>query len=355
MGYLPKVDKTYLKNVLKKLLEIPSPTGYPVRINKYLREEIEKHPKLVSEETPKGVVTAIWEGDSTRIARGVTAHTDTLGAVVKEIKSNGRLKLTQVGGYPWNTIEGEGCTVLTNGKEMIRGSILIDRASHHVFGDKVSTRARNEDNLEVRLDIRSTSKSETESSGVEVGNFVFIDPRIEQVDQFIRSRHLDDKAAVACLLAAMKSLTDAQISPRQGTIFHFSNYEEVGHGGAAGFPDTLEYLLTVDMAVVGPGQTSDEFTSTLCVADSRGPYHFNFNQKLVSLANQYKIPYCLDVYPHYGSDGEAYWRGGGEAAVSLIGPGVDASHNYERTHMDSLVATTQWILAFLISSEIDLC
>lgn len=353
MEYLPKVDHTYLKKALKNLLEIPSPTGYPVRINKYLREELKKFPELVTEETPKGVVTATWEGGSPRIVRGVTAHTDTLGAVVKEIKSNGRLKLTQVGGYPWNTIEGEGCTVLTNENEMIRGSILIDRASHHIFGDKVSKRTRNEDNLEVRLDIRSTSKAETESSGIEVGNYVFIDPRIEMVDHFIRSRHLDDKAAVACLLAALKSLTDAQVRPQQDTIFHFSNYEEVGHGGAAGFPVSLEYLLTIDMAVVGPGQTSDECTSTLCIADSRGPYHFSFNQKLVSLAEQFDIPYCLDVYPHYGSDGEAYWRGGGAAAVALIGPGVDASHNYERTHMDSLVATTQWILAFLISSEIN--
>jgi putative aminopeptidase FrvX len=182
-----------------------------------------------------------------------------------------------------------------------------------------------------------------------VGDFVAFDPRVEVMNGFVRARHLDDKASVACVMAAIKALQDAGEAPARTTTFHFSNYEEVGHGAAAGIPEDVVELLTVDMAVVGEGQSSDEFHATLCVKDSRGPYHHGFSQRLQALADAHAIDYKVDVYPRYGSDGEAFWRAGGDVAVALIGPGVDASHNYERSHLDALTATTRWILAYLTS------
>ncbi|TLN18822.1 M42 family metallopeptidase, partial [bacterium] len=166
---------------------------------------------------------------------------------------------------------------------------------------------------------------------------------------FIRSRHLDDKACVACLVAAVKAISDAGLQPAQKTYLHISNYEEVGHGAAAGIPADAAELVAVDMAAVGDGQTSDEFHATLCVKDSGGPYHHGLSTRLRELAEANAIDYKVDIYPFYGSDGEAYWRAGGDVAVALIGPGVDASHNYERTHLDALVATTQWVMAYLLS------
>lgn len=348
MEQLPAIDQQYLRETLVTLLKIPSPTGFTERICEHLRNELAEFPLRIKV-TNKGSLAAAWKGRKTDVTQGFTTHMDTLGAMVKEVKSNGRLKVTQLGGYPWNTIEGEGCSVLTNEGQIIRGSILIDYASHHIYGDGVSKRARNGANLEVRLDIDSSSDKQTKEFGVEVGSFVFLDPRVEVVNDFVRSRYLDDKAGVACVLAAIKSLHQAGLDPCKGTLFHFSNYEEVGHGGASGIPKDLKELITIDMAVVGERQNSDEYHSTLCVKDSRGPYHQGLSQKLKSLAQQYEIPYKIDVYPHYGSDGEAYWRAGGDAAVALIGPGVDASHNYERTHIRSLTATTQWIMAYLLS------
>ena len=139
------------------------------------------------------------------------------------------------------------------------------------------------------------------------------------------------------------------MEPAQDTTLLFSNYEEVGHGAAVGVPASVKELVAVDMAAVGDGQTSDEFHATLCVKDSGGPYHHGLSQKLRQLADDYEIPYKVDIYPYYGSDGSAFWRAGGDVAVSLIGPGVDASHNYERTHKDSLIATTKWIMAYLMN------
>jgi putative aminopeptidase FrvX len=281
--------------------------------------------------------------------RALTAHVDTLGGMVKEIKSNGRLKLTRIGGYAWNTIEGEGCTIHTACGVPVRGSFLLTKSSSHVHGAQVNDLKRDEDNMEIRLDARTTSADETRQLGIQVGDFVSFDPRVEVTNGFIRSRHLDDKACVACILAAVKALHDAGLQPAQTTYLHISNYEEVGHGASAGIPPQVHELITVDMAAIGDGQTSDEFNATLCVKDSGGPYHHGLSQKLRGLAEQHAIPYKVDIYPYYGSDGEAFWRAGGDVAVALIGPGVDASHSYERTHLDALLATTNWLLAYLLA------
>ncbi|MEN8242028.1 MAG: M42 family metallopeptidase, partial [Chloroflexota bacterium] len=310
---------------------------------------LKQFPELELRATRKGALVADWPGEEHSTPRGLTAHVDTLGAMVKEIKPNGRLKLTQVGGFAWNSVEGEGCTVYTNDEKEIRGALLLVMSSIHVHGKKVNETKRDANVMEVRLDAKTSSADETRALGIEVGDFVVFDPRVEINDGFIRSRHLDDKACVAAIATAVKALHDAGLKPRQHTTLHFSNYEEVGHGAAVGFPAEMAELVAVDMAALGEGQTSDEFHATLCVKDSAGPYHYGLNQRMRQLAEEYKIPHKIDIYPHYGSDGEAYWRAGGDVAVSLIGPGVDASHSYERTHLDALVATTNWIIAYLLS------
>ena len=349
MTKLPKLDQIYLNELLVELLNIPSPTGYTDRINEYLENKLAAFPDLVLHRSPKGTLAASWAGASKTTPRGLTAHVDTLGAMVKEIKPNGRLTLSQLGTYTWNTIEGEGCTVFASTGETTRGTILLNKASAHLFGKEVGTTERSGKTMEVRLDIKSSSGDETREEGIQVGDFVAFDPRVEINEGFVRSRHLDDKACVACLVTAIHALHQANLVPAQQSVFHFSNYEEVGHGAAAGFPDGLKELVAVDMAVVGEGQTSDEFHATLCVKDSKGPYHHGLSQHLRGLADEYQIPYKVDIYPYYGSDGEAYWRAGGDVAVALIGPGVDASHNYERTHQEALDATTRWIMAYLLN------
>jgi putative aminopeptidase FrvX len=278
----------------------------------------------------------------------VTAHVDTLGAMVKEIKSTGRLKLSKIGGFAWNTIEGEGCTITTRSGRQVRGSILLTKASSHVFGGEVGEMKRSEESLEVRLDARTMSAIETLDLGIGVGDFVAFDPRVEVNAGFVRSRHLDDKACVAALVSAVKTLSEAGRKPARTTTLLISNYEEVGHGAATGIPADVEELLVVDMAAVGEGQNSDEFHASLCVKDTGGPYHHDMSNRLRALAEKNKIPYKVDVYPYYHSDGEVWWNAGGDTAVALIGPGVDASHNYERTHTEALVATVKWVMAYLL-------
>ncbi|MGC9522251.1 MAG: M42 family metallopeptidase [Anaerolineae bacterium] len=344
---LPAIPLDETVDFLVELLNTPSPTGDTDQAIDYVQDRFSELP-LAFRRIRKGGLVATWPGDVSH-PRALTAHVDTLGAMVRRIKSNGRLMLTPIGGYDWHSVEGEGCTVITGGGETFRGSILPIKASVHIYGSETRELKREAENYEVRLDARTQDADETRALGVEVGDFVYLDPRVEVTNGFVRSRHLDDKAGVAAIYGALMALHRADLAPRYRLDVLISNYEEVGHGGSTGLPADVEELVAVDMAAAGEDQNSEEFTVGICAKDSGGPYHLGLRRRLEDLAEVHEIPYRVDIYPHYGSDGEAAWRAGADLAVALIGPGVDASHAYERTHWDSLEATAKLLAAYLLN------
>lgn len=348
MNTLPAIDVKFLLDFLVELLNTPSPTGMTEPAVALVERALTGFPGLQLSRTRAGALLIVWPGERDDAPRALTAHVDTLGAMVREIKSNGRLKLSKIGGYSWTAIENEGCTVFTRSGRQVRGSILLTRASSHVYGTEVQKMERDDDALEVRLDARTTLEGETRELGIEVGDYVALDPRVELNGGFVRSRHLDDKAGVACVLAAMRSLQQAGLRPKQTTYVLISNFEEVGHGATAGLPPSVTEMVVVDMAAIGEGQNSDEFHASICLKDSGGPYHHGLSNRLREMAARHRIDYRPDLYPYYSSDGTALWRAGGDLAVALIGPGVDASHSYERTHTDALLDTARWVMAYLL-------
>lgn len=346
---MPRFDISteYLVTTLQDLINTPSPTGNTDWAVSFVEAELESL-DIRSVRTTKGALIAYFDGLRNDKPRSISAHLDTLGAIVAEIKKSGRLRLSALNGVSWPTVESEGVMVSTRRGTQVRGSIVLENGAAHV--NKESGKAeRNATNLEVRLDERTQSAEETSLLGIEIGDFVSFDPRFEAGPAgFVRSRFLDDKACVACCLAALKALKDAGVSPAQRTHVLFSNYEEVGHGGMDGLPEDVYELLVLDMACVGTGQNGDEFHCSICVKDSGGPYSKELSDRFRNLADRNGIELKPDVYPHYGSDGTAYWMSGGRAQVALIGPGVDTSHGYERTHVDALRDTAALVAEYLI-------
>lgn len=341
------IDADYLVRFLTDLLNTPSPTGDTEWAIGFVEQELESlgYP---SARTKKGALLAEIAGLGNERPRALTAHVDTLGLMVAGIKKNGRLKLTRLNGIMWPTIESEGVWVQTRSGRQIRGSIVFANGSAHVNKEALKA-VRDEENLEIRLDERTTSDEETRLLGVDVGDYVYLDPRCE-VSQagFVRSRFLDDKACVACLLAALKAMREADVTPAQRTYVLISNFEEVGHGGIDGLPRDLYEYVVLDMACVGDGLQGDEYHCSICIKDSGGPYSKRLTEKLRSIADKAGIELKADIYPHYGSDGTAYWNMGGTAEVALVGPGVDTSHGYERTHLDALTDTASLVAEYLL-------
>jgi aminopeptidase len=341
-----KMNINYMVEILKNLVNIPSPSGNTEKVIQYVASLMEQY-GVRHYISRKGGLIATLKGKDDRNHRMLTAHVDTLGAMVKEIKSNGRLKLTMIGGFRWNAVEGEYCQIETSDGRTYRGTIITTKASVHVYRDKFD---RDEDTMEVRIDEKVSNAEEVRALGIEVGDFVAFEPRFEEMPSgFIKSRHLDDKASVAILLSLIKTLKEEGTALPYTTHFLISNNEEIGYGGNSNItPETFEYL-AVDMGAIGDGQTTDEFCASICAKDSSGPYHPRLRKKLVELAQQEEAYYKVDIYPYYGSDASAAIRSGYDIVHGLIGPGIDASHSHERTHKDSLLNTGAILYAYLLS------
>lgn len=342
-----EIDREYLVRVLIDLLNTPSPTGYTEWAIGFVQQELEAL-NVPTQITKKGALVATIPGLRNDAPRAFSAHVDTLGAMVKEIKSNGRLKMAALNGVMWPSVESEGVFVHTRSGRQVRGSVVFANGAVHV-NREAGTAARTADNMEVRLDERTTSAGDTRLLGVEVGDYVVFDPRVERSEAgFVRSRFLDDKACVACMLAAIKALRDNQVTPAQTTTFLISNFEEVGHGGYDGIPADVAEVIVLDMACIGDGQNGDEYHCSICLKDAGGPYSRRLSEKLIALAERTGIDLKPDLYPFYSSDGTVYWRAGGAGEVALIGPGVDTSHGYERTHDEALYDTATLVGEYLV-------
>lgn len=334
--------------LLQKLVEIPSPSGYTKEIMQFMASILENL-RVPYKQTNKGALIATIEGKDTSRHRLLTAHTDTLGAMVKEVKGSGRLKLSMIGGFKWNSVEGEYCYIHTASGKKVRGTILMHQTSVHVYKNAGSA-DRSVENIEVRLDEKVLNADETRNLGIEVGDFVSFDPRFEETDSgFIKSRHLDDKASTALLLQLIASIKENDLKLPNTTHFYISNNEEIGYGGNSNIPSEVVEYIAVDMGAIGDGQTSDEYTVSICAKDSSGPYHYEFTRKLVELAKKHDIAYKLDIYPYYGSDASSALRAGFDVKHALFGPGIESSHAFERTHIDSLKHSAALLEAYVLS------
>jgi putative aminopeptidase FrvX len=333
------------------LCRIPSPTGFTGSVVDEVARRLEAFGLEISR-TVKGSLAGSLPGNSERRgeARLLSAHVDTLGAMVKEIKSSGRLALTRLGGYDWSTIEGEYCLIHKRSGGEVTGTVLTTKASSHVHGKELLDLKRDEKSIEVRLDLEARDADAVRASGISVGDFVSLDPRTAITENgFIKSRHLDDKACVAVLIGVAKAVAEAQVKLARPTYFFISTYEEVGHGTSAGVPDGVTEIVAVDMAAVGEGQTSDEWSTTICVKDGSGPYDYDLSNQLIELAGANAIEHRVDIYTHYASDVSQALRAGYDIRGALVGPGVDGSHSYERLHQRSLEETAKLLLAYLTS------
>lgn len=349
-----KINVEASVDFLVGLLNTPSPTGYHVEAIAYVQKAFEalEMPNLALTTTHKGALLATLKGESSEKAIGITAHVDTLGFMVKQIKGDGRLQVTRLGGLLWGGVESEGVTVRTSDDKRYRGSVTPVNTSVHV-NPKIHSAERNGHSMEIRLDERVSSAKETSELGIDVGDFVFVDPRVEVTESgFIRSRFLDDKAGVASIYGALLAIKDAGATLPYDAHILIANYEEVGHGGANGLPNDLHELLTIDMGALGQGQAGDEFSVSICVKDGGGPYHFDMNAKLARLCKTFEIPHHKDIYVYYSSDGTSYWRAGGTAKVGLAGPGVDGSHSYERTHKESVEHSAHLIARYMLDDAV---
>ncbi len=335
----------YILEQLKKLTAIPSPSGYTIEAARYAMDEFKRlgyEPKF----TNKGCVLCSVGGEGNPIL--VSAHLDTLGAMVAEVKGNGRLRLTRVGGLQANNVEAENAVVITRFGKTYTGCMQMNDPSAHV-NTEYADQKRDFKGMQLVLDERVKNAEDVHKLGVAVGDYVCFDPRTVVTESgYIKSRFLDDKLSVAILLAFAKHVKESGAKLNRRVDLFLSVYEEVGHGCAAGFPEDIQEVLCVDMGCVGEGLTCDEHQVSICAKDSAGPYDYETTTALIRIAKECGIDYAVDIYPSYGSDADAALSAGADVKHALIGAGVYASHGYERSHVDGVKNTFELLKAYLI-------
>lgn len=334
----------YILEQLKKLTAIPSPSGYTIEAARYAMDEFKRlgyEPKL----TNKGCVLCSIGGEENPIL--VSAHLDTLGGMVAEVKGNGRLRLTRVGGLQANNVEAENAVVITRFGKTYTGCMQMNDPSAHV-NTEYAEQKRDFKGMQLVLDERVKNAEEVHKLGIAVGDYVCFDPRTVVTESgYIKSRFLDDKLSVAILLAFAKHVKESGVKLNRRVDLFLSVYEEVGHGCAAGFPEDIQEVLCVDMGCVGEGLTCDEHQVSICAKDSAGPYDYETTTALIRIAKECGIDYAVDIYPSYGSDADAALSAGADVKHALIGAGVYASHGYERSHVDGVKNTLELLKAYL--------
>ena len=343
-----ELEYTYADYAADKAIEligIDSPSGYTERAAQWVQESFEML-GFMAERTQKGGVLVTVKGGS-EDGLLLEAHVDTLGGMVAEIKSNGRLRITNIGGMQPNNAEAENVRVYTRSGRAIEGTCQLCNASVHVNGEYGDAK-RSFDTEEIVLDEDVKSEEDTRSLGIEVGDIVCFEPRARITESgYVKSRFLDDKLSVGILLGICKYIRESGREPQRPVYAHITVYEEVGHGGSASLPTGVTEAISVDMGCVGDGLTCTERQVSICAKDSGGPYSYEVTGKLIEAAKAEKADYAVDVYPHYGSDVEATLKAGCDIRHGLIGAGVYASHGYERSHKDGVYNTLKVLKGYL--------
>lgn len=332
---LPAIDSSYLTDILLKLLFTPSPSGYTDRVVHLVCEQLERL-DVPFELTRRGAIRATLKGKVSQPDRAIVAHIDTLGAMVKGLKENGRLQLVPVGHWNARFAEGARATLFTDTGQW-RGTILPLKASGHTFGPEIDNQPGGWDHVEFRIDARVRNLHDLLRLGVHVGDFLAIDTTPEITDTgFINSRHLDDKAGAAVLLAAVEAVKREGLDLPVDCHPLFTISEEVGSGASAALHQDVAEMLTIDNGTTAPGQNSSEFGVTIAMADQSGPFDYHLTHRVIQLCQEFAIPHQRDVFRYYRSDSAAALEAGNDVRTALVTFGIDASHGYERIHLDAL-------------------
>jgi len=335
----------YTVEQLKNLVNIPSPSGYASEAGAYVAGALSGM-GYAPETTKKGGVLADLGGNRDGVV--LTGHLDTLGAAVAEVKDNGRLRISPIGGLAISNVEAENVVVLTRGGKKYTGVFQLENPSTHVNTEYRDIK-RSFDNMEIVLDEAVNNRDETRALGIENGDCVAFYPRFTVTPSgFIKSRHLDDKLCCAILLAFAKQLKDENLTPKRRIYVHFTTYEEVGHGGAASVPKDAAEIIALDMGCVGKGLSCDETMVAICAKDAGGPYDYATVSALINAAKTGGLKYAVDVYAAYGSDAGAAIRAGNDLRHACAGPGIYASHGYERCHVDGIKNTFGLLASYLL-------
>ena len=339
-------DSAFILDCFRELVAVPSPVGYYVQMNPVVEAMAARMGLSVTYDN-KSTAYITLDGEDNSKTVMIGAHLDTIGMVVRRIDPNGMIRIRQLGGINFHSAEGETVTIHTRSGRCVTGILTAQSHSVHVFDD-AKDQKRDEEHMMIILDEPVKCRDDVVKLGIHHGDPISVEPHCEvTANGYLKSRFIDDKAAVACAFTAIKYLLDSGRKPLYRTVFAFPYAEEIGMGGNYVPPEVSEYI-AIDIGLIGPDYEGDEHRVSICCKDNATPYHYGLTSHLIELAEKNGIPHAVDIFYRYGTDASAALRAGNNVKVGAFGMAVYCSHGRERTHIDGLAATTDLMLAYLL-------
>lgn len=339
-------DSMYTVSLFEKIVNVPSPVGYFREMNPVIEEIASSLGCSVTYDNKYTAYITLEGNDNSKTVM-VGAHMDTIGLIVRRIDPNGMIRVRQLGGINFSSIEGETVHIHTRDGRSYSGLVTVTSHSVHVFDD-ARTMPRDADNIMIILDEDVHSKEDVTALGIRHGDPISIEPRFQFTEKgYIKSRFIDDKAAAAICFNMIKYLKDNSLKPRYRTIIAFPYSEEVGLGGTY-VPEGVSDFVAVDIGLIGPDLDGNERAVSICAKDNTAPYNYALTSELIELAEKNGINHAVDIFYHYGTDANASQRGGNNLRAAAFGMAVYCSHGMERTHIEGLNATLDLLLAYIL-------
>ena len=340
------LDRAYLLQVMEELIQTPSPVSYYEEITPLLQKFAAALGYGMTFDRKRTGYIKVKGADSSRTIC-VGAHVDTLGLMVKRIDEDGMLRVRNLGGINFNSIEGESVTVHTRNGKKYTGLVACQYHSVHVF-DEARTAIRDENNMMVILDEDVHTREDVRALGIENGDIISLEPHFTVTESgFIKSRFIDDKACVASAFTVIKYMKDHNLVPACDTWFAFPLYEEIGHGGSY-VPQEISAYIALDIGLIGPDNSGSEKKVSICVKDNFSPYDRELTGKIIEAAREEQIDHAVDVFYRYGTDANAAVRAGNNVYAAAFGMGTFSSHGMERTTIHAVEETGRLLLAYLL-------
>lgn len=343
------IDRTKIRAYLLDLLAIPSPCGFTDEIVRYLCDVLTEL-DIDYELTRRGTIRAKLPGKSSETARAIVTHVDSIGAMVRNLRDDGRVSVAPIG-Y-WSSRFAEGARVTVFGEQQSFRGTLLPSIEWGVSRDKgVADVAMNWDNIELRIDEPVYSAQDLKDAGIGIGDFIALDSTPEVMDNgYIVGRMLDNKAGIAAVLETLATLKTSEEAVEHDTYIIFTVAETIGTGAGSALPRDVSELVTVDFAALRSTEKSPFKQVTLAAGDASGPYDYHLNAHLRQLAEQHDIPFVKRMLKAFHSDAAAVLAAGHDVRTAVLAYAGDASHSLERTHMDSLVNISNLLARYITSA-----
>ena len=341
------IDNQFLRDCLEELINAPSPVSYYEEVNPV----VEKYAAMFGYQVTydrKHTPYITMEGEDNSKTVLIGGHLDTLGMMVRRIDDDGSIRIRNLGGLSYTSLEGETVWVVTRDGRKYSGLFACQSHSTHVFEDARSLE-RDENTMLIRLDEEVSTKAEVEALGIQHGDIIYVEPRFQYTEKgFIKSRFLDDKAAVASIFGMLKYMTEQKLKPKYRTLLAFPHYEEIGHGGAY-LPPEVEEFVAVDIGLIGPDYNGNEHAVSICCKDFHSPYDRGLTTRIINQAKKAGCDYAVDIFYRYGTDASAALKAGNNVYAAAIGMACYCSHGMERTHIDGLNNTAKLLVAYVLN------